>query len=54
MVSWHEEIIPTIELFHPCRRKNCNVPIERKNIHVVGSICVGAAHQRERAHLEGT
>jgi hypothetical protein len=41
------------KLFYSCRRKNCNVPIERKGIHVVGSVCAGAAHQRERGYLEG-
>ena len=53
MVAGYEEILPTAELFCPCRRKNCNVPTERKNIHVVGSVGAGAAHQRERDHVEG-
>jgi hypothetical protein len=35
------------------RRKNCDVPAKRKSIHVVGSVCASAAHQRERYHLEG-
>jgi hypothetical protein len=53
LVAWHEEILPTVELFCPCKRKNYNVPTERKSIHVVGSVCAGVAHQRERGHLEG-
>ena len=44
MVAWNEEIFPTIELFLSYRRKNCDVSIERKNIHVVGSVFVGATH----------
>jgi hypothetical protein len=43
MVAWHEEIFPTAKLFPSCRRKNCDVSIERKSIHVVGSVCVGAS-----------
>jgi hypothetical protein len=53
MVAWHEEILPAVELFCSCRRKNCNVPTERKGIYVVGLVCAGAAHQRERGYLEG-
>jgi hypothetical protein len=41
------------ELFCSCRRNNCDASIERKNIHVVESVCAGVAHQRERYHLEG-
>jgi hypothetical protein len=53
MVVGYEEILPTAELFFPCRRKNCNVLAERKSIHVVGSVGAGATHQRERGHVEG-
>ena len=53
MVVGYKEILPTAELFCPCRRKNCNVPAERKSIHVVGLVGAGATHQRERGHMEG-
>jgi hypothetical protein len=53
MVVGYEEILPIVELFCPSRGKNCNVPVERKSIHVVGSVGVGATHQRERGHVEG-
>jgi hypothetical protein len=53
MVAGHEEILPTVELFCPCRGKNCNVPVERKSVHVVGSVYASATHQRERGHVEG-
>jgi hypothetical protein len=33
--------------------KNCDVPAERKSVHVVGSVCASTAHQRERGHVEG-
>ena len=53
MVAGYEEILLTVELFCPCRRKNSNVPAERKSIHVVGSVGAGATHQREIGHVEG-
>jgi hypothetical protein len=53
MVAWHEEIFLAAELFRSCKGKNRNVPTERKGIHVVGSVCAGAAHLGERGYLEG-
>jgi hypothetical protein len=53
MVARHEEIFPTIELFPSGRRKNYDVSTKVKSIHVVGSVCASATHQRERYHLEG-
>jgi hypothetical protein len=53
MVAGHEEILPAAELFCPCRGNNCNVLAERKSVHVVGSVCAGTTHQRERGHVEG-